>query len=133
MKTIKKRGLFSKSSSTPPSSATGNSGSPSSSTLNTELDASITSESKSLKSPNSPNASGPHNSSSTINKHGYYNNSSNNILPPSQQHLHIDEDRFVEGVVFCGKLIGDEYVADARGEQMCQQSLKKLKVYKFII
>lgn len=40
-----------------------------------------------------------------------------------------DEDRFNgDGVMFHGKLIGHEYVAEARGEQMCQQSLKKLKV-----
>lgn len=41
----------------------------------------------------------------------------------------LDEERFNgEGVMFHGKLIGHEYVPEARGEQMCQQALKKLKV-----
>jgi hypothetical protein len=39
------------------------------------------------------------------------------------------EDRFLgEGIQFGAKLIGHEFVAEARGEHMCQQSLKKLKV-----
>ncbi|XP_054162167.1 formin-J-like [Oppia nitens] len=39
------------------------------------------------------------------------------------------DDRFIdEGVQFVAKLIGHEFVAEARGEQMCQQSLKKLKI-----
>lgn len=50
-------------------------------------------------------------------------------LPSGSAMTDADEDKFNgEGVLFVGKLIGTEYVADARGEQMCQQSLKKLKV-----
>lgn len=33
-----------------------------------------------------------------------------------------------DGLLFRGKLIGHEFVAEARGELMCQQSMKKLKV-----
>ena len=41
-----------------------------------------------------------------------------------------NEDKFLgEGIQFNAKLIGHEFVAEARGEHMCQQSLKKLKVF----
>ncbi|KAI7691487.1 Protein disabled [Sarcoptes scabiei] len=54
---------------------------------------------------------------------------SNKTSEASVQMNDLDENKFNdEGIMFQGKLIGHEYVAEARGEQMCQQSLKKLKI-----
>ena len=84
------------------------SGAPSAS--NNELDISM-----GEKSPKSPTNSFQMNNSSSVGAGGL--NAEN------------DEERFNgDGVMFQGKLIGTEYVAEARGEQMCQASLKKLKV-----
>lgn len=76
------------------------------------------------------------NLSSSINEHEHENGTKLKSAPlqssPSgtSHHLNeLDEERFNgDGVMFQGKLIGHEYVAEARGEQMCQQSLKKLKI-----
>jgi hypothetical protein len=51
-------------------------------------------------------------------------NNSNNGLTND-----LSEDKFFgDGIQFSAKLIGHEFVAEARGEHMCQQSIKKLKV-----
>ncbi|OTF70108.1 Phosphotyrosine-binding disabled-like protein [Euroglyphus maynei] len=73
-------------------------------------------------------------SSTTINDNHQEENGKINKTPSSpsgaSHHFNeLDEDRFNgDGVQFHGKLIGHEYVPEARGEQMCQQSLKKLKI-----
>nr|XP_027199694.1 probable serine/threonine-protein kinase DDB_G0282963 [Dermatophagoides pteronyssinus] len=73
-------------------------------------------------------------SSTSINDNHQEENGKINKTPSSpsgaSHHFNeLDEDRFNgDGVQFQGKLIGHEYVAEARGEQMCQQSLKKLKI-----
>ena len=73
-------------------------------------------------------------SSTSINDNHQEENGKINKTPSSpsgasHQFNELDEDRFNgDGVQFQGKMIGHEYVAEARGEQMCQQSLKKLKI-----
>ncbi|KAI2796251.1 Dab2p, partial [Blomia tropicalis] len=94
MKTMKKRGLFSRST---------NGGTSLQAT--SELD--VSHSDKSSKSPTTPNGQ----RSGSIHEEKFK-----------------DEEFNGDGVQFQGKLIGHEYVADARGEDMCQQSLKKLKI-----
>ena len=65
------------------------------------------------------------NSSNQLSNTNGYKSSANDIQ---------NEDKFLgEGIQFTAKLIGHEFVAEARGEQMCQQSLKKLKVWTHLI
>lgn len=110
MKTMKKRGLFSRSATAGGAAALGH---------NELSDVSVSD----LKMPKSPT-----NSTSQL------NSSSGNSVGAGGLNAEQDEDRFNgDGVMFHGKLIGSEYVAEARGEQMCQQSLKKLKVRATIV
>lgn len=99
MNMVKKRGLFSRSGG------------------------SLSMHSKSMASTSSNAGNLDRMSGDSSSGNGKSGLSSSTALPDA------DEDKFNgEGVLFVGKLIGTEYVADARGEQMCQQSLKKLKV-----
>lgn len=104
---MRRRGLFSWTNNAQLSNSGGHS-----SSEPTQLEVNLE-----VKSPKSPTSNGV-GSGSVVSLNG-----------PSATSPQEEEDRFNgEGVQFHGKLIGSEYVAEARGEQMCQQSLKKLKV-----
>lgn len=111
---MRRRGIFSWTNNAQLSNSGGHS-----SSEPTQLEVNLEG-SKSPKSPTSTNGVG---SGSVVSLSG----PSGSATSPQEE-----EDRFNgEGVQFHGKLIGSEYVAEARGEQMCQQSLKKLKVSFF--
>ena len=83
---------------------------------------------QSKKSQNKWSTVSTSNSSNQLSNNG--SNQTTNGYKSAQNDLQ-NEDKFLgEGIQFNAKLIGHEFVAEARGEQMCQQSLKKLKVRK---
>ena len=84
---------------------------------------------QSKKSQNKWSTVSTSNSSNQLSNNG--SNQTTNGYKSAQNDLQ-NEDKFLgEGIQFNAKLIGHEFVAEARGEQMCQQSLKKLKVRKW--
>ena len=130
-KTMRRRGLFSWNTS---NAQLQNSGGGHSEPAQLEVNLSGTSE-KSPKSPTTTTNGGGNMGGSVVSLHSNSATTSGSSGAGPQLGTQLeDEDRFNgDGVQFHGKLIGSEYVAEARGEQMCQQSLKKLKVSCFFL